>query len=96
MENIVLTYHFLNEQKGYSIISKDDYKQIITLYPNYKEIMMDETMNPFGGRPTFISVQLYKNPEFEEIESKIGSIDYLMGTKTTILVGEHLEDIEII
>jgi hypothetical protein len=96
MENIVLTYHFLNEQKGHSIISKEDWKQIVTEYPNYKEIMMDEKINPFGARPTFISVQLYKNPEFQEIESEIGSIGYLMGTNTTILIGEHLQDIEII
>ena len=96
MENIVFTYHFLNDQIGYNIIDSDTFDLIKKTYPNYSEIMMDETINPFGARPTYISVDLYGDAEFVEIEPEIGSVEYLLGTKTTKIVGTFKKHLEIL
>jgi hypothetical protein len=96
MENIVFTYHFLNDQIGYNIIDSNTFEFIKQKYPNYREIMMDETINPFGARPTHIVVDLYGNAEFVEVESEVGSIEYLLGNKTTKLVGTFKQHLEIL
>lgn len=96
MENIVFTYHFLNDKTAFSIISLDDYESIKVNYPNYREVMMDEKVNPFGVRPTYVSVDLYEDAELIDIESKIGSTEYLLGIKTTGLSGTFIKQVEII
>ena len=96
MENIVFTYHFLNNQIGYNIIDSNTFEFIKQKYPNYSEIMMDETINPFGARPTHIVVDLYGDAEFVEVESEVGSVEYLLGNKTTKVVGTFKQHLEIL
>ena len=57
---------------------------------------MDETINPFGARPTHIVVDLYGDAEFVEVESQVGSVGYLLGNKTTKVVGTFKQHLEIL
>ena len=96
MKKIVLSYNFQSGQVGWVIWSQEQYDSITKTYPNYKEQLIDSEINPFGKSPLSVSIDLYEDAELVEVDSRPGSIEWLLGKKTTILNGTYLETIEIV
>jgi hypothetical protein len=96
MKNIVLSYNFQSGQVGYNIISEDVYESIKKTYPNYKDILMDSDINPFGVTPTSISVDLYDNAELVQLIPECDTIEFLLGMDEWTLSGTLLEHVEVI
>ena len=94
MKNIVLHYHFINDQVGHIVLTQQVYDEIKKIYPDYKDVLTDETINPFGHRPTHIKVELWDNADLIDMDPKSGSLESLIDLPSVVLVGDFLGHLE--
>lgn len=96
MKNIVLKYHFLNDQVGYIVLNQKVYNEIKKRHPDYKDVLTDETINPFGHQPTYIKVELWEDADLVEVKPESGSLESVLGLPSMFLVGDFLGHLETI